>query len=89
MIGRSFRGVTGDVEDWIVRNLDESAASVRQPLDSGLATLELLIHEVELAMLGEQVCEGAEDTEKVGDAVIGAGYRGFERGAVAYGDPQP
>ena len=72
-----------------MRNVDESAASVRHPLDNGLATLELLTHEVEVAVLGEQVCEGAADTDKVGDAVIGAGYRGFERGAVAYGDPQP
>ena len=35
------------------------------------------------------IAESAADTEKVGDGVIGAGYRGFERGAVAYGDPQP
>lgn len=33
------------------------------------------------------VAETAAEAEKVGDALMGAGYRGFERGAVAYGDP--
>ncbi|MCU4185393.1 LLM class flavin-dependent oxidoreductase [Acidiferrimicrobium sp. IK] len=33
------------------------------------------------------IAERAADAEKVGDALIAAGYRGLERGAVAYGDP--
>ena len=28
------------------------------------------------------------EAEKVGDALVAGGYRGFERGAVAYGDPE-
>ncbi len=28
------------------------------------------------------------EAERVGDSLVDAGYRGFERGAVAYGDPQ-
>lgn len=32
--------------------------------------------------------ENRADAERVGDALVAAGYRGFERGAVAYGDPQ-
>jgi alkanesulfonate monooxygenase SsuD/methylene tetrahydromethanopterin reductase-like flavin-dependent oxidoreductase (luciferase family) len=33
------------------------------------------------------IADNRADGEKVGDALMGAGYRGFERGAVAYGDP--
>jgi alkanesulfonate monooxygenase SsuD/methylene tetrahydromethanopterin reductase-like flavin-dependent oxidoreductase (luciferase family) len=33
------------------------------------------------------VTEEAAEAESVGDALIEAGYRGFSRGAVAYGDP--
>jgi alkanesulfonate monooxygenase SsuD/methylene tetrahydromethanopterin reductase-like flavin-dependent oxidoreductase (luciferase family) len=34
------------------------------------------------------VAENRVEAEKVGDALLAAGYRGFERGAVAYGDPE-
>ena len=34
------------------------------------------------------IAEDRAEGEKVGDALITAGYRGFERGAVAYGDPE-
>jgi alkanesulfonate monooxygenase SsuD/methylene tetrahydromethanopterin reductase-like flavin-dependent oxidoreductase (luciferase family) len=34
------------------------------------------------------VAENGGEAEKVGDALIAGGYRGFERGAVAYGDPE-
>jgi alkanesulfonate monooxygenase SsuD/methylene tetrahydromethanopterin reductase-like flavin-dependent oxidoreductase (luciferase family) len=33
------------------------------------------------------IAEHRGDAEKVGDALVAAGYRGFDRGAVAYGDP--
>jgi alkanesulfonate monooxygenase SsuD/methylene tetrahydromethanopterin reductase-like flavin-dependent oxidoreductase (luciferase family) len=33
------------------------------------------------------IAEDRAVAEKVGDALVAAGYRGFERGAVAYGDP--
>jgi alkanesulfonate monooxygenase SsuD/methylene tetrahydromethanopterin reductase-like flavin-dependent oxidoreductase (luciferase family) len=33
------------------------------------------------------VAESRAEAEKVGDSLMAAGYRGFERGAVAYGDP--
>lgn len=33
------------------------------------------------------VLEDRSTAERVGDALVGAGYRGFEREAVAYGDP--
>jgi alkanesulfonate monooxygenase SsuD/methylene tetrahydromethanopterin reductase-like flavin-dependent oxidoreductase (luciferase family) len=33
------------------------------------------------------IAEKRADAEKVGDALVAGGYRGFERGAVAYGDP--
>jgi alkanesulfonate monooxygenase SsuD/methylene tetrahydromethanopterin reductase-like flavin-dependent oxidoreductase (luciferase family) len=33
------------------------------------------------------IAEDRVEAEKVGDALVAAGYRGFERGAVAYGDP--
>jgi alkanesulfonate monooxygenase SsuD/methylene tetrahydromethanopterin reductase-like flavin-dependent oxidoreductase (luciferase family) len=33
------------------------------------------------------VCEDRSEAEKVGDALVAAGYRGFDRAAVAYGDP--
>lgn len=33
------------------------------------------------------VAEKRSVAERVGDALVGRGYRGFERGAVAYGDP--
>ncbi len=33
------------------------------------------------------VAEDRAVAERVGDALVGAGYRGFERAAVAYGDP--
>lgn len=34
------------------------------------------------------IAEGRAEAERVGDALIAGGYRGFERGAVAYGDPE-
>jgi alkanesulfonate monooxygenase SsuD/methylene tetrahydromethanopterin reductase-like flavin-dependent oxidoreductase (luciferase family) len=34
------------------------------------------------------VAEDRAEAEKVGDALVVGGYRGFERGAVAYGDPE-
>ena len=34
------------------------------------------------------IAEDRAEAEKVGDALVAAGYRGFERGAVAYGDPE-
>jgi alkanesulfonate monooxygenase SsuD/methylene tetrahydromethanopterin reductase-like flavin-dependent oxidoreductase (luciferase family) len=34
------------------------------------------------------VAEHRAEAEKVGDALVAGGYRGFERGAVAYGDPE-
>jgi alkanesulfonate monooxygenase SsuD/methylene tetrahydromethanopterin reductase-like flavin-dependent oxidoreductase (luciferase family) len=34
------------------------------------------------------IAETEAEAAKVGDALMGAGYRGFERGAVAYGDPE-
>ncbi|SRR5579875_356125 len=33
------------------------------------------------------ITERASEAERVGDALMAAGYRGFERAAVAYGDP--
>jgi alkanesulfonate monooxygenase SsuD/methylene tetrahydromethanopterin reductase-like flavin-dependent oxidoreductase (luciferase family) len=33
------------------------------------------------------IAEGRADAENVGDALVAGGYRGFERNAVAYGDP--
>ncbi|TMM12775.1 MAG: LLM class flavin-dependent oxidoreductase [Actinobacteria bacterium] len=33
------------------------------------------------------ICESRSEAEKAGDALVGAGYRGFDRTAVAYGDP--
>jgi alkanesulfonate monooxygenase SsuD/methylene tetrahydromethanopterin reductase-like flavin-dependent oxidoreductase (luciferase family) len=33
------------------------------------------------------IAESRAEAEKLGDALIAGGYRGFERGAVAYGDP--
>ena len=33
------------------------------------------------------VAETSAEAEKLGDALVAAGYRGFTRGAVAYGDP--
>jgi alkanesulfonate monooxygenase SsuD/methylene tetrahydromethanopterin reductase-like flavin-dependent oxidoreductase (luciferase family) len=33
------------------------------------------------------IAEDRVEAERVGDALVAAGYRGFERGAVAYGDP--
>lgn len=33
------------------------------------------------------IAEDASFAERVGDALVARGYRGFERGAVAYGDP--
>jgi alkanesulfonate monooxygenase SsuD/methylene tetrahydromethanopterin reductase-like flavin-dependent oxidoreductase (luciferase family) len=33
------------------------------------------------------IAETAAEAERVGDKLMDAGYRGFERGAVAYGDP--
>jgi alkanesulfonate monooxygenase SsuD/methylene tetrahydromethanopterin reductase-like flavin-dependent oxidoreductase (luciferase family) len=33
------------------------------------------------------IAEDRAEAERVGDSLIHAGYRGFERGAVAYGDP--
>jgi alkanesulfonate monooxygenase SsuD/methylene tetrahydromethanopterin reductase-like flavin-dependent oxidoreductase (luciferase family) len=34
------------------------------------------------------IAEDRAEAERLGDSLIDAGYRGFERGAVAYGDPQ-
>jgi len=34
------------------------------------------------------IAEERVEAERVGDSLVDAGYRGFERGAVAYGDPQ-
>jgi alkanesulfonate monooxygenase SsuD/methylene tetrahydromethanopterin reductase-like flavin-dependent oxidoreductase (luciferase family) len=34
------------------------------------------------------VAENRAEAEKAGDALVAGGYRGFERGAVAYGDPE-
>jgi len=34
------------------------------------------------------VAEDRAEADKVGDALLAGGYRGFERGAVAYGDPE-
>jgi alkanesulfonate monooxygenase SsuD/methylene tetrahydromethanopterin reductase-like flavin-dependent oxidoreductase (luciferase family) len=34
------------------------------------------------------ITERAFEAERAGDALMAAGYRGFERGAVAYGDPE-
>src|ERR1700722_1789815 len=34
------------------------------------------------------VAEDRAEADKVGDALVAGGYRGFERGAVAYGDPE-
>ena len=34
------------------------------------------------------IAETNAEAEKVGGALMAAGYRGFERGAVAYGDPE-
>ncbi|MHB1931360.1 MAG: LLM class flavin-dependent oxidoreductase [Acidimicrobiales bacterium] len=34
------------------------------------------------------VAEDRAEAERVGDALVAAGYRGFERSAVAYGDPE-
>src|SRR5262249_32806251 len=34
------------------------------------------------------IAEDRAQAEKVGDSLMGAGYGGFDRGAVAYGDPQ-
>jgi alkanesulfonate monooxygenase SsuD/methylene tetrahydromethanopterin reductase-like flavin-dependent oxidoreductase (luciferase family) len=33
------------------------------------------------------VCERRAEAEQAGDALVAAGYRGFDRAAVAYGDP--
>jgi alkanesulfonate monooxygenase SsuD/methylene tetrahydromethanopterin reductase-like flavin-dependent oxidoreductase (luciferase family) len=33
------------------------------------------------------IAESAAEGERVGDALMNAGYRGFDRSAVAYGDP--
>jgi alkanesulfonate monooxygenase SsuD/methylene tetrahydromethanopterin reductase-like flavin-dependent oxidoreductase (luciferase family) len=33
------------------------------------------------------IAEARADAERVGDTLVAGGYRGFERGAVAYGDP--
>jgi alkanesulfonate monooxygenase SsuD/methylene tetrahydromethanopterin reductase-like flavin-dependent oxidoreductase (luciferase family) len=33
------------------------------------------------------IAESRREAEKAGDALVGAGYRGFDRRAVAYGDP--
>ncbi|MBV9660825.1 MAG: LLM class flavin-dependent oxidoreductase, partial [Acidimicrobiales bacterium] len=33
------------------------------------------------------VCESRPEAERAGDALVAAGYRGFDRDAVAYGDP--
>src|SRR5207237_429179 len=33
------------------------------------------------------ICESRSEAEKAGDALVAAGYRGFDRSAVAYGDP--
>jgi alkanesulfonate monooxygenase SsuD/methylene tetrahydromethanopterin reductase-like flavin-dependent oxidoreductase (luciferase family) len=34
------------------------------------------------------VADNRGEAERVGDALVAGGYRGFERGAVAYGDPE-
>jgi alkanesulfonate monooxygenase SsuD/methylene tetrahydromethanopterin reductase-like flavin-dependent oxidoreductase (luciferase family) len=34
------------------------------------------------------IAEKRAEAEKVGDALVASGYRGFEREAVAYGDPE-
>jgi len=34
------------------------------------------------------IAEDRAEAEKVGDTLVAAGYRGFDRGAVAYGDPE-
>jgi alkanesulfonate monooxygenase SsuD/methylene tetrahydromethanopterin reductase-like flavin-dependent oxidoreductase (luciferase family) len=34
------------------------------------------------------IAEDRVEAQRVGDSLVDAGYRGFERGAVAYGDPQ-
>lgn len=34
------------------------------------------------------IADSKAEADKVGDALMGAGYRGFERAAVAYGDPE-
>jgi alkanesulfonate monooxygenase SsuD/methylene tetrahydromethanopterin reductase-like flavin-dependent oxidoreductase (luciferase family) len=34
------------------------------------------------------IAEKRAEAEKVGDALVAGGYRGFERAAVAYGDPE-
>ena len=34
------------------------------------------------------IAEDSAEAERVGDALVAGGYRGFERGAVAYGDPE-
>jgi alkanesulfonate monooxygenase SsuD/methylene tetrahydromethanopterin reductase-like flavin-dependent oxidoreductase (luciferase family) len=34
------------------------------------------------------IAEGRSEAEQVGDGLVAAGYRGFERDAVAYGDPE-
>jgi alkanesulfonate monooxygenase SsuD/methylene tetrahydromethanopterin reductase-like flavin-dependent oxidoreductase (luciferase family) len=34
------------------------------------------------------IAEDRVEAERVGDSLVDAGYRGFEKGAVAYGDPQ-
>ena len=34
------------------------------------------------------IAEDRAEGERVGDALVAGGYRGFERGAVAYGDPE-
>ena len=34
------------------------------------------------------IAEDRAEAERLGDSLMAAGYRGFERGAVAYGDPQ-
>jgi alkanesulfonate monooxygenase SsuD/methylene tetrahydromethanopterin reductase-like flavin-dependent oxidoreductase (luciferase family) len=33
------------------------------------------------------ICESSREAEKAGDALVAAGYRGFDRAAIAYGDP--
>jgi hypothetical protein len=33
------------------------------------------------------VCESGAEADRAGDALVAAGYRGFAREAVAYGDP--
>lgn len=34
------------------------------------------------------ICEDARQAERVGEALVARGYRGFERAALAYGDPR-